>query len=148
MVAAIVLWNTVYLEQAVAAIRQSGQSECDETLAYLSPLKWEHINLTGYYHWRKDAGLQNGKLRPLWSCLATARLRAPRPRQKEPPRTESGSGAVGPVSPPLLHLFESQPIVRITSITYTNSPKSPCSNEPVREFYVTRTDRIPIQTAR
>jgi TnpA family transposase len=65
VVAAIVLWNTVYLEQAVAAIRQSGQAVSDETLAHLSPLKWEHINLTGDYHWRKDAGLQNGKLRPL-----------------------------------------------------------------------------------
>jgi Tn3 transposase DDE domain len=65
VVTAIVLWNTVYLEQAVAAIRQSGQAVSDETLAHLSPLKWEHINLTGDYHWRKDAGLQNGKLRPL-----------------------------------------------------------------------------------
>jgi TnpA family transposase len=62
VVAAIVLWNTVYLEQAVAAIRQIVS---DETLSHLSPLKWEHINLTGDYHWRKDAGLQDGKLRPL-----------------------------------------------------------------------------------
>ena len=60
VVAAMVLWNTVYLEQAVAAIRQSGQAVSDETLAHLSPLKWEHINLTGDYHWRKDAGLQDG----------------------------------------------------------------------------------------
>ena len=41
------LWNTVYLERAVAAIRQTGQIVPDETLAHLSPLKWEHINLTG-----------------------------------------------------------------------------------------------------
>jgi len=41
-----VLWNTVYLERAVAAIRQTGQIVPDETLAHLSPLKWEHINLT------------------------------------------------------------------------------------------------------
>jgi len=61
----IVLWNTVYLERAVAAIRQTGQIVPDETLAHLSPLKWEHINLTGGYHWRKDAGLRNRKLRPL-----------------------------------------------------------------------------------
>ena len=65
MVAAIVLWRTVYLERAVAAIRQNGQAEPDETLAHLSPLKWEHINLTGDYHWRKDAGLRNRKVRPL-----------------------------------------------------------------------------------
>ena len=65
VVAAIVLWNTIYLERAVAAIRETGQAVSDETLAHLSPLKWEHINLTGDYHWRKDAGLRNRKLRPL-----------------------------------------------------------------------------------
>ena len=64
VVAAIVLWNTVYLEQAVNAIRQGGQTVFDETLAHLSPLKWEHINLTGDYHWRKDARLQDGKFAP------------------------------------------------------------------------------------
>jgi hypothetical protein len=32
---------------------------------HLSPLKWEYINLTGDYQWRKDAGLRNRKLRPL-----------------------------------------------------------------------------------
>jgi TnpA family transposase len=65
VVAAIVLWNTVYLERAVAAIRQNGQTVANETLTHLSPLKWEHINLTGDYHWRKDAGLRNRRLRPL-----------------------------------------------------------------------------------
>lgn len=65
VVGAIVLWNTVYLERAVAAIRLKGQSVSDEALAHLSPLKWEHINLTGDYHWRKDAGLRKRKLRPL-----------------------------------------------------------------------------------
>ena len=59
------LWNTIYLERAVAAIRETGQVVPDETLAHLSPLRWEHINLTGDYYWRKDAGLRNGKLRPL-----------------------------------------------------------------------------------
>ena len=65
VVAAIVLWNTVYLERAVAAIRRNGQTISDETLTHLSPLKWEHINLTGDYRWRKDAGLGNRTLRPL-----------------------------------------------------------------------------------
>jgi hypothetical protein len=38
-----------------------------QLLVHLSPLKWEHINLTGDYHWRRDGGLQNRKLRPLRS---------------------------------------------------------------------------------
>ena len=65
VVASIVLWNTVYLERAVSSIRENGHTVSDKTLAHLSPLKWEHVNLTGDYHWRKDAGLRNGKLCPL-----------------------------------------------------------------------------------
>jgi hypothetical protein len=83
VVAAIVLWNTVYLEQAVAAIRQSGQAVSDETLAHLSPLKWEHINLTGDYHWRKDAGLRNRKLRPLNANVLVLRLQCIRAAAKQ-----------------------------------------------------------------
>jgi hypothetical protein len=49
-----------------------GTASRDETLAHLSPLKWEHINLTGDYHWRKDAGLQDGKLRPVRGHQAVA----------------------------------------------------------------------------
>lgn len=54
VVAAIVLWNTVYLERTVAALRDRGQAIPDELLAHLSPLGWEHINLTGDYVWKSD----------------------------------------------------------------------------------------------
>ena len=54
VVAAIVLWNTVYLERTVTALRDRGQPISDELLAHLSPLGWEHINLTGDYVWRPD----------------------------------------------------------------------------------------------
>ncbi len=49
MTAAIVLWNTVYLERAANALRGHGQAVDDGLLQYLSPLGWEHINLTGDY---------------------------------------------------------------------------------------------------
>ena len=45
--AAIVLWNTVYLERATSALRGNGTALDDTLLQYLSPLGWEHINLTG-----------------------------------------------------------------------------------------------------
>jgi Tn3 transposase DDE domain len=48
---AIVLWNTVYLEQAVQAITNPGQSVDDTLLQYLSPLGWEHVHLTGDDVW-------------------------------------------------------------------------------------------------
>jgi hypothetical protein len=52
VVAAIVLWDTVYLEQAIRALRNRGQTIPDELLQHLSPLGWEHINLTGDYVWK------------------------------------------------------------------------------------------------
>jgi len=48
----------------------------DDLLAHLSPLKWEHINLTGDYHWRRDAGLRNRRLRPLRSSDQALKLAA------------------------------------------------------------------------
>jgi len=51
VVAAIILWNTVYLEQAVTALERQGTPVPADCLPHLSPLGWEHINLTGDYLW-------------------------------------------------------------------------------------------------
>jgi hypothetical protein len=50
--AAIRLWNTVYLERATNALRANGQAFDPALRQHLSPLSWEHINLTGDYLWR------------------------------------------------------------------------------------------------
>ena len=63
--AAIVLWNTVYLQRAVATLRDQGRSVDDDLLQYLSPLGWEHVNLTGDYVWNRSARVGAGKFRPL-----------------------------------------------------------------------------------
>ncbi len=63
--AAIVLWNTVYLERATKALNSHAQIVDDALLQYLSPLGWEHINLTGDYLWRNSARIGAGKFRPL-----------------------------------------------------------------------------------
>ena len=63
--AAIVLWNTVYLERATNALRGQGQSVDDVLLQNLSPLGWEHVNLTGDYLWRRSAMIGAGKFKPL-----------------------------------------------------------------------------------
>ena len=65
--AAVVLWNTVYLERAVKALREHGQPVDESLLPYLSPLGWEHINLTGDYLWRSRAKIGVGRFRPLRS---------------------------------------------------------------------------------
>ena len=63
--AAIVLWNTVYLERATQALREAGKLPDDGMLRYLSPLGWEHINLTGDYVWPQSRNVDEGRLRPL-----------------------------------------------------------------------------------
>jgi len=65
VVSAIVLWNTAYLERAANALRNHGQCVDDVLLQYLSPLGWEHTNLTGDYLWRSSAKIGAGKFRPL-----------------------------------------------------------------------------------
>lgn len=65
VVAAIVLWNTVYLEKAVQALKERGEPVDDSMLQHLSPLGWEHINLTGDYVWRQSKRARKGKFRPL-----------------------------------------------------------------------------------
>jgi TnpA family transposase/DNA invertase Pin-like site-specific DNA recombinase len=65
VVAAIILWNTVYLERAIQALRDAGQLIDEALLSHLSPLGWEHINLTGDYLWRQNRLVDQGKFRPL-----------------------------------------------------------------------------------
>ena len=49
--AAIVHWNTVYLDRAVRQLRAQGAAISDDLLAHVAPLGWEHIGLTGDYVW-------------------------------------------------------------------------------------------------
>jgi TnpA family transposase len=65
VVSAIVLWNTVYLERAVQALRDSGQEIDEKLLKHLSPLGWGHINLTGDYIWQQSKQVEKGGFRPL-----------------------------------------------------------------------------------
>jgi TnpA family transposase len=65
VVAAIVLWNTVYLERAVQALNEDGQTIDGALLSHLSPLGWEHINLTGDYVWKPHKRAETGAFRPL-----------------------------------------------------------------------------------
>ena len=65
LVAAIILWNTVYLQRAVDHLRSQGYEPTASDLAHLSPLGWEHINLTGDYHWETSPNLGPDQFRPL-----------------------------------------------------------------------------------
>jgi len=64
VMSAIVHWNTVYLGRAVNHLRRQGRIIPPEVLKHVSPLNWEHINLTGAYAWGEKPSLVDG-FRPL-----------------------------------------------------------------------------------
>jgi TnpA family transposase len=66
VVTAIILWNTRYLERAVGVLHQS-EKVPNSLLAHLSPLGWEHVNLTGDYVWGAEQNVSEtiDGLRPL-----------------------------------------------------------------------------------
>ena len=61
--AAIVLWNTVYLERAITTLSAQDPTLDLTLVQHLSPLGWEHINLTGNYTWRNP--IKPGRYRTL-----------------------------------------------------------------------------------
>ena len=62
-VAAIILWNTVYLGRAVDQLRSQGENFGDTLLAHIAPLGWEHITFNGDYVWPTEPLQQS--FRPL-----------------------------------------------------------------------------------
>ena len=76
VVAAIILWNTTYLQRAVDHLCHQGHNPAPGDLAHLSPLGWEHINLTGDYHWDSLPAYGPDQFRPLRSKLNTASVAA------------------------------------------------------------------------
>jgi TnpA family transposase len=65
VVAAIILWNPVYLGRAIDALRDRGETIPDELLTHLAPLGWQHINLTGNYLWGPENRTDISTFRPL-----------------------------------------------------------------------------------
>lgn len=62
--AAIVLWDSVYLERATQRLTDTGKPVNADRYQYLSPPGLERINLTGDDAWRQSRKLEDGKLRP------------------------------------------------------------------------------------
>lgn len=62
---AIVLWNTVYLQAAVAQLKIEGIEIRDEDLNFISPARFAHINPYGRYYFDLEENLNRTGLRPL-----------------------------------------------------------------------------------
>jgi hypothetical protein len=63
--AAIAAWNTVYLTEAIETVRKRGEEISEKMVAHIAPLGWEHINLTGNYHFALQVGRSLENLRLL-----------------------------------------------------------------------------------
>ena len=61
---AITVWNTAYVDRAVAELRKYRHVD-DALLQHVSPLGWGHIILTGDYDWGGDKQLRPGEFRAL-----------------------------------------------------------------------------------
>ena len=51
LIAAIILWNTRYLEQAFVELERQSVNVAPTIVTHVAPLGWEHIGLTGDYVW-------------------------------------------------------------------------------------------------
>ena len=65
VVNAVALWNTRYLQAALDLIGAMGEEVKSGDVARLSPLKWQHINVLGRYHFELSPDAAGGDLRPL-----------------------------------------------------------------------------------
>ena len=74
IVAAIIAWNPVYLERAIAALGGHGIAIDDEARVQLSPIGCEHINSTGDYTWQVSRRLQKGSFRPPAALCSLKRM--------------------------------------------------------------------------
>ena len=61
----LVLWNTLYMDAALAHLRRTGEEVKPEDVARLSLLGQEHINVLGRYSFALAEGIAQGELRPL-----------------------------------------------------------------------------------
>lgn len=62
---AMVLWNTLYMNQALEDMRARGMTVLPEDVERLSPLGYDHINLLGRYTFSLSEEVRQGALRPL-----------------------------------------------------------------------------------
>ena len=61
----VVLWNTLYMDAALAQLRRQGIETNADDVARLSPLGHEDINLLGRYSFALSESVARGELRPL-----------------------------------------------------------------------------------
>ena len=62
---AVIVWNTVYMAEAVAQLKREGYPVHESDLAHIWPTRYEHINVYGRYHFNIEEARRRKGLRPL-----------------------------------------------------------------------------------
>ena len=62
---AVILWNTVYMAEAVDPLKREGDLVNDCDVAHLWPTRYQHINVYGRYHFNLEEARRRKGLRPL-----------------------------------------------------------------------------------
>ncbi|EDA4456534.1 Tn3 family transposase [Salmonella enterica] len=62
---AVVLWNTLYMQEALSWMRSNGEETGVEDITRLSPLMHGHINMLGHYTFTLPEDILKGELRTL-----------------------------------------------------------------------------------
>ena len=73
----VVLWNTLYMDAALAHLRRRDIATKPEDVARLSPLGHENINFLGRYSFALSESIARGELRPLHDPQETGRVAGP-----------------------------------------------------------------------
>lgn len=68
----IVLWNTWYLQKVLDELRANGQEARREDVERLAPLRFQHINVHGTYHFALPESVAQGHRRPLRPLSSTS----------------------------------------------------------------------------
>jgi hypothetical protein len=62
---ALVLWNTIYMQEVLDYLKKQSMEIKNEDEARLSPLVSRHVNMLGHYSFTLAENVMHGKLRPL-----------------------------------------------------------------------------------
>lgn len=62
---AVVLWNTIYMPDALDHMKQNGMPILDSDAAMLSPLRHKHMNVLGHYYFTLPDAILAGEHRAL-----------------------------------------------------------------------------------
>ena len=62
---AVILWNTVYIAEAVAQLKREGYPVNESDLAHIWPTRYAHLNVYGQYHFNIEEARRRKGLRPL-----------------------------------------------------------------------------------